>query len=55
MKEQSPSFEGDCSLYEKFNQTTLQINTSGRFMSDGIYLLRIETRGKIYDLKVMKQ
>jgi hypothetical protein len=41
--------------YAAYNQSTLQINTASRYMARGIYSLRIETGGKTYNLKAVKQ
>jgi hypothetical protein len=39
--------------YSNYNQTSLQINLSNK-LAQGIYSLKIETGGKIYNLKAMK-
>lgn len=41
--------------YNKPDQSILQVNTGGKFMTAGIYSVVVETGGKIYKQKIMKQ
>ena len=41
--------------FEEYSQANLLLNTGNRHLSSGIYSLRVETDGKVYNLKVMKQ
>ncbi len=40
--------------YNNYTQTSLQINTSQMILARGIYSVKVETGGKIYNLKAMK-
>jgi hypothetical protein len=42
-------------VYGNYNQQLLQINTSNKLLASGIYSVKVETGGKTYNLKAMKQ
>ena len=40
--------------YNNYTQTSLQINTANKILAHGVYSVKVETGGKIYNLKAMK-
>jgi len=40
--------------YNNYTQTSLQINTTNKLLAHGIYSIKVETAGKIYNLKAIK-
>ncbi|HEU5168121.1 MAG TPA: T9SS type A sorting domain-containing protein [Chitinophagaceae bacterium] len=40
--------------YNNYTQTSLQINSSRKLLAHGVYSVKVETAGKIYDLKAIK-
>jgi trimeric autotransporter adhesin len=40
--------------YNNYTQTSLQINTSNKLLAHGVYSIKVETGGKIYNLKAIK-
>ena len=40
--------------YNNYTQTSLQINTANKLLAHGVYSVKVETGGKIYNLKAIK-
>ena len=40
--------------YNNYMQTSLQINVAGKLLAHGVYSVKVETGGKIYNLKAIK-
>ena len=40
--------------YNNYTQTSLQINTTNKLLAHGVYSVKVETGGKIYNLKAIK-
>jgi hypothetical protein len=40
--------------YNNYSQNSLQINTSKIILARGVYSVKVETGGNIYNLKAMK-
>jgi len=40
--------------YSNYTQTSLQINTANKLLAHGVYSVKVETAGKIYNLKAIK-
>ncbi len=41
-------------MYNNYTQTSLQINTTKKLLAHGVYSVKVETSGKIYNLKAIK-
>ena len=41
-------------MYNNYVQTSLQINTTNKMIAHGVYSVKVETGGKIYNLKAIK-
>ena len=41
-------------IYNNYTQTSLKINTANKLLAHGVYSVKVETGGKIYNLKAIK-
>ena len=41
-------------MYNNYTQTSLQINTTNKLLAHGVYSIKVEMSGKIYNLKAIK-